>query len=69
MIFLFQIFRAVDRNEVLLKFVAISSTNDQCGAGLVGPSIFELFWESYLKSALLGFECSEERVPRLLEFL
>ncbi|MFX1296267.1 MAG: hypothetical protein ACFFD2_15630 [Promethearchaeota archaeon] len=44
MILLFQIRRAADRNVFLLKFVAISSTNDQCGAGLVGPSIFEIFW-------------------------
>ncbi|MFX1293989.1 MAG: hypothetical protein ACFFD2_03890 [Promethearchaeota archaeon] len=56
MILLFQIRRAADRNGVLIKFIAIISTNDQCGAGLVGPSIFEIFWESYLMSALLGFE-------------
>ncbi|MFX1294821.1 MAG: hypothetical protein ACFFD2_08205 [Promethearchaeota archaeon] len=59
----------VHRNGVLLKFVAISSTNDQCRTGLVGLSIFEMFWKSYLLSALLGFECSKERIPRLLEFL
>ncbi|MFX1297580.1 MAG: hypothetical protein ACFFD2_22365 [Promethearchaeota archaeon] len=69
MILLFQIRRAADRNVFVIKFVGISSTNDQCGAGLVGPSIFEIFWESYLMSAFLGFDRSEERVPRLLEFL
>ncbi|MFX1297665.1 MAG: hypothetical protein ACFFD2_22805 [Promethearchaeota archaeon] len=36
MILLFQIRRAADRNVFLLKFVAISSTNDQCGAGWLG---------------------------------
>ncbi|MFX1294922.1 MAG: hypothetical protein ACFFD2_08745 [Promethearchaeota archaeon] len=69
MILLFQIRRVIDKNGILFKFVAISSTNDQCGAGLVRLSIFEIFWESYLMNALLGFKCSEERVPRLLEFL
>ncbi|MFX1293832.1 MAG: hypothetical protein ACFFD2_03085 [Promethearchaeota archaeon] len=56
MILLFQIHQAADRNRFLIKFVAIISTNDQSGAGLVGSSIFEIFWESYLMSALLGFE-------------
>ncbi|MFX1295772.1 MAG: hypothetical protein ACFFD2_13085 [Promethearchaeota archaeon] len=55
-ILLFQIRWAADRNGFLIKFIAIISTNDQFGAGLVGLSTFEIFWESYLMSALLGFE-------------
>ncbi|MFX1294151.1 MAG: hypothetical protein ACFFD2_04745 [Promethearchaeota archaeon] len=43
MILLFLILRTADRNGVLIKFVVISSTNDRCGAGFVGPSIFEIF--------------------------